>query len=52
MKPGVSYTDPVCGMKADDEKLTYTFNGTKYYFCSQEDLETFKSQPDKFVSSL
>jgi YHS domain-containing protein len=42
--------DPVCGMEASgDESLSYTYNGKKYYFCSPEDMEKFKSSPDKYV---
>jgi Cu(I)/Ag(I) efflux system membrane fusion protein/cobalt-zinc-cadmium efflux system membrane fusion protein len=42
--------DPVCGMETEqNEQLSYTYNGTKYYFCSADDLEKFKSDPDKYV---
>ena len=42
--------DPVCGMEASrDENLSYTYHGKKYYFCSPEDMEKFKSNPDKYV---
>ena len=42
--------DPVCGMEiSPDEQLSYTFNGAKYYFCSNEDMEKFKKNPEKYV---
>ena len=42
--------DPVCGMEAIvDEEHSFTYKGTKYYFCSTEDLEKFKKDPDKYA---
>ncbi|OGU32518.1 MAG: hypothetical protein A2X67_12790 [Ignavibacteria bacterium GWA2_55_11] len=42
--------DPVCGMEAErDEELSNTYKGKKYYFCSAEDLEKFKANPEKYV---
>jgi membrane fusion protein, copper/silver efflux system len=46
-----SFIDPVCGMEAVISKETeYTFKGKTYYFCSPEDKETFKKDPEKYVS--
>ena len=46
------YTDPVCGMRiAPDESMSFTYKGTKYYFCSDDDLEKFKQNPEKYVHS-
>jgi RND family efflux transporter MFP subunit len=43
--------DPVCGMEGIvDEEHSFTYKGAKYYFCSTEDLEKFKKDPDKYVS--
>jgi Cu(I)/Ag(I) efflux system membrane fusion protein len=43
--------DPVCGMEAIvDDQHSFTHKGVKYYFCSTEDLETFKKDPEKYVS--
>jgi RND family efflux transporter MFP subunit len=40
--------DPVCGMEiSPDEHLSYTYRGTKYYFCSSDDMEKFRKNPDK-----
>lgn len=42
--------DPVCGMEiAPDEKKSHTHEGTKYYFCSDEDMEKFKQNPGKYL---
>jgi YHS domain-containing protein len=42
--------DPVCGMETGgDENLSFTYKGTKYYFCSPEDMEKFKGDPAKYV---
>jgi membrane fusion protein, copper/silver efflux system len=44
------FIDPVCGMEAaPKEELSYTHQGKKYYFCSNEDLEKFKKNPEKYV---
>jgi multidrug efflux pump subunit AcrA (membrane-fusion protein)/YHS domain-containing protein len=42
--------DPVCGMSiVPNEERSYSYKGTQYYFCSAEDMETFKSNPDEYV---
>jgi YHS domain-containing protein len=42
--------DPVCGMMVDkDPKLSTTFKGETYYFCSKADMDEFKKTPDKFA---
>jgi Cu(I)/Ag(I) efflux system membrane fusion protein len=44
------FIDPVCGMEAaKNEEFAHTFQGKKYYFCSKEDLEKFKKNPEKYV---
>jgi RND family efflux transporter MFP subunit len=43
--------DPVCGMEAIvDDEHSFTYKGTKYYFCSAEDMDKFKKDPEKYVS--
>lgn len=43
--------DPVCGMEASgDESLAFVYKGKKYYFCSVEDMEKFKQNPERYVS--
>ncbi len=43
--------DSVCGMDAIvDDDHSFTYKGVKYYFCSTEDLEKFKKDPEKYVS--
>ena len=42
--------DPVCGLMVDkDPKLSTTYKGDTYYFCSRADLDEFKKNPDKYV---
>ncbi len=42
--------DPVCGMEiTPDEKKSYSYKGKKYFFCSDEDMEKFKRDPEKFL---
>lgn len=47
---GKKILDPVCGMEAIvDDEHSYVYNNRKYYFCSQEDKEKFKQEPDKYA---
>ena len=42
--------DPVCGLTVDkDPKLSTSFKGETYYFCSKTDLDEFKKNPEKYV---
>lgn len=45
------YTDPVCGMSADQEGkfIHHKHDGKSYYFCSEHCLTTFKTDPEKFT---
>jgi RND family efflux transporter MFP subunit len=43
--------DSVCGMETEPKnELSFSYNGTKYYFCSADDMEKFKKNPEKYVS--
>ncbi|MCI0664263.1 MAG: YHS domain-containing protein [Acidobacteria bacterium] len=44
-------TDPVCGMKVDDQKAAAKsqHQGTTYYFCSDECKRKFEQQPEQFA---
>jgi transcriptional regulator GlxA family with amidase domain len=43
---------PVCGMDVDPKIAPKSvFKGKTYYFCSQDDKETFDAAPDKFVNA-
>ena len=43
---------PVCGMDVDVATAPKSvFNGTTYYFCSDDDKKTFDAAPDKFVNA-
>jgi YHS domain-containing protein len=46
-------TDPVCKMNVDSQKATATSNyqGTTYYFCSQECKRKFDQQPMQYAST-
>jgi putative intracellular protease/amidase/YHS domain-containing protein len=42
----------VCGMDVDPKVAPKSvFNGTTYYFCSENDKKTFDATPDKFVTA-
>ena len=43
---------PVCGMDVDPATAPKSvFKDKTYYFCSQDDKETFDAAPDKFVNA-
>jgi len=45
------HIDPVCGMEADPSgKYKFTYGGKSFYFCSDEDMELFKKNPEKYVT--
>ncbi len=42
--------DLVCGMEASgDQRLSSTYNGHTYFFCSESDMEKFRADPVKYV---
>ena len=42
--------DPVCGMMVEkDPKLSTSYRGETYFFCSRTDLDEFRKSPDKYV---
>jgi YHS domain-containing protein len=47
----MKHIDPVCGMVVKEEtaKGSYDYKGKKYYFCSNECLEAFKKDPEKYT---
>ena len=57
----IQAVDPVCGkevargkiLETDEDKtraeLTYTYKGKTYFFCSEECLEKFKKNPEKYL---
>jgi Cu(I)/Ag(I) efflux system membrane fusion protein len=45
-----SEIDPVCGMEADPNgHFRYAFQGKKYYFCSEDDMQKFMRNPEKYI---
>jgi len=49
----MSFRDPVCGMeiKVEGSTLRSSYQGTEYYFCSDNCLEQFKKEPEKYVAN-
>jgi len=45
------FVDPVCGMKTSDENafMKYEHEGNPYYFCSENCLNKFKDEPEKYL---
>jgi YHS domain-containing protein len=42
--------DPVCGLCVEkDPKLSASYKGETYYFCTSKDLATFKENPANYV---
>ncbi len=54
-EPGVvaEFVDHVCGMKTEDENafIKYEHEGQPYYFCSENCLNKFKDEPEKYLSA-
>ena len=43
--------DPVCGMEPDPSgKYKSIYVGKPFYFCSEEDMQTFKKDPEKYAA--
>jgi YHS domain-containing protein len=53
-KPGIvgSTFDPVSKEEVDvtTSPYSYEYNGVLYYFTSAEDMETFKADPQKYIT--
>ena len=49
----LSVTDPVCGMTTEnpDNYIGYDYEGKTYYFCSEQCLEKFKDDPEKYLKA-
>jgi Cu+-exporting ATPase len=48
------FMDPICGMSTDDGNafIQHEHNGNKYYFCSKNCLDKFKSDPQKYTNII
>ncbi len=48
------FSDPVCGMKTDEEGrfIEYEHQGETFYFCSQHCLKRFKDDPARYSHEL
>ena len=46
-------TDPVCGMKVDDENPEFQtlFAGKRYVFCSEKCQREFEDQPGEYIET-
>ena len=46
-------TDPVCGMTVDgDAAIVVAHAGVPYYFCDDACAETFRDDPERWVSGF
>lgn len=46
-----THTDPVCGMKVDDQNAAEsTYRDTTYYFCGQGCKKKFDENPQQYAS--
>ncbi len=46
----MKHLDFVCKMRVDEEHaIKYEYNGKIYYFCSEECLEAFKENPERYT---
>jgi YHS domain-containing protein len=50
-RTGVVYTDPVCGNVVENvqNELYYDYSETRYYFHSEDCMNTFKHAPDQYM---
>jgi Cu+-exporting ATPase len=46
-------TDPVCGMKVDEESTEFqsSYGGKDFYFCSEECEDKFEDDPSRYASA-
>ncbi|MCL7383100.1 MAG: YHS domain-containing protein [Thaumarchaeota archaeon] len=42
--------DPVCGMEIERGKISTTYEGATYYFCSEECRREFEKNPGKYIT--
>ena len=44
-----SYTDPVCGMQVDNERISTLHEGTRHVFCSTTCQQKFVANPAAYL---
>jgi YHS domain-containing protein len=44
--------DPVCAMEATNSKITSTYQGKMYYFCSECCKISFELNPEKYLAKI
>lgn len=44
-----SYTDPVCGMRVDSDKVSSTHEGMRHVFCSTQCQQKFVANPSAYL---
>lgn len=51
MQFAAGYTDPVCGneIKNIQNELFYDYNGSRYYFHTEDCMNTFKHLPEQYM---
>lgn len=50
MEKNIIERDPVCTMKIEKEcKISSTYKGKKYHFCSDDCKKAFEVAPEKYV---
>jgi Cu+-exporting ATPase len=52
-KGGVMATDPVCGMKVDEESTEFqsSYGGKDFNYCSEECEDKFEDDPSRYASA-
>lgn len=48
--PG-EHRDPICGMRADEDGPTMTYDGQTYYFCSETCRNAFEENPQTYLGT-
>jgi YHS domain-containing protein len=52
-KEGYMTTDPVCGMRIDEQESEFQtmFAGRKYFFCSEDCRKEFENEPEEYLET-
>jgi YHS domain-containing protein len=50
---GQMTTDPVCGMRIDEQESEFQtmFAGRKYFFCSEDCRKEFENEPEEYLET-
>ncbi|MDP2933356.1 MAG: YHS domain-containing protein [bacterium] len=44
--------DPVCGMESSASRITFSYKGKTYHFCSEGCKASFEKEPEKYLREM